>query len=366
MPNKERIVYADLLRIVATGAVIVLHTAASRWYGTPVKSLGWQAMNAYDSLVRWAVPVFVMVSGMFQLKPNSPEQIPLTCADEYRVMFRKYLLRFICALAFWSIVHNGFRQFTRFFIRHEEIEALDIANIFLKIPFGPAWYHMWFVYMILGLYLITPLVRIFINHALKPHLHCFLILFAAVGTGIPLVTFIFRKIPDIPGYRLYLPLSELTGYLGYYIAGYYFATYKLQTHTRKLLYTLAIVSVVITAVGTSFFSMIGERREEALYEYIFPTTMLTSFGIFVFFKERFGALRLSPKAASVVSAISGCTFGIYLLHDLVLQIFLLVGLSATTFNAIFSIPLIALAVFAISLPLIYGLRKVPVLGRYVV
>jgi surface polysaccharide O-acyltransferase-like enzyme len=94
--------------------------------------------------------------------------------------------------------------------------------------------------------------------------------------------------------------------------------------------------------------------------------MLTSFGIFVFFKERFGAIRLSPKAAAVVSAISGCTFGIYLLHDLVLQIFLLIGLSAATFNAIFSIPLIALAVFSISLPLIYGLRKVPVLGRYVV
>jgi surface polysaccharide O-acyltransferase-like enzyme len=365
MPNKERIVYADFLRIVATGAVIVLHTAASRWYGTPVASLGWQAMNAYDSLVRWAVPIFVMVSGMFQLRPGAPEQSPLSCAEEYRVMFRKYILRFICALAFWSVVHNGFRQLTHLF-RHEEIEALDVANIILKIPFGPAWYHLWFVYMILGLYLITPLVRIFIAHAQKSHLECFLILSAAVGAGIPLVSFIFRKIPGIPNYRLYLPLSELSGYLGYYIAGYYFATYKLIASTRKLLYTLAIVSVIITAAGTSFFSMIGERREEALYEYIFPTTMLTAFGIFVFFKERFGALRLSAKAAAAVSAISACTFGVYLLHDLILQIFLLLKLSAATFNAIFSIPLIALAVFAISLPLIYGLRKIPVLGRYVV
>jgi surface polysaccharide O-acyltransferase-like enzyme len=366
MLNKERIVYADALRIAATGAVIALHTAASRWYSTPVESRDWQAMNAYDSLARWAVPIFVMVSGMFQLKQVEPELALLNCAEQYRLMFRKYLLRFICALAFWSVIHNGFRLYTRFFIRHDEVAALDIANIFLKIPFGPAWYHLWFIYMIIGLYLITPLVRVFVVHAHKAHLEAVLIIAGAVGGGVPLVSFIFRKIPDVPSYRLYFPLAEATGYLGYYIAGYYFSRYNLKPRFKKLMYTLAVGGVVITAVGTSYFSMIGERREEALYEYIFPTTMFTAFGVFILFKELFGKVRLRESAAAFLSAVSGCTFGIYLLHDLVLQIFLLKGLSATTFNAIFSIPLIALAVFAISLPIIYGLRKIPVIGRYIV
>ena len=68
--SNKRIVYADLLRIIATFAVIVLHVSASKWYDTPVKDFNWQIYNLYDSLVRWSVPIFVMLSGMFFLNPE--------------------------------------------------------------------------------------------------------------------------------------------------------------------------------------------------------------------------------------------------------------------------------------------------------
>jgi surface polysaccharide O-acyltransferase-like enzyme len=110
----------------------------------------------------------------------------------------------------------------------------------------------------------------------------------------------------------------------------------------------------------------GERREELLYEYILPTTMVTAWGIFIFFKETFGFMRFPQKQMRLISSISGCTLGIYLFHDLVLQIFLLLGISSLTFNPLFSIPLISLSVFAISLPFIQLIRKIPILGNYVV
>ena len=68
--SKNRIVYADLLRIIATFAVIVLHVSVSKWYESPIREYNWQMFNIYDSLVRWSVPVFVMISGMFFLNPN--------------------------------------------------------------------------------------------------------------------------------------------------------------------------------------------------------------------------------------------------------------------------------------------------------
>lgn len=59
----QRIAYFDVLRILATFAVIVLHLSAQHWADTDVYSRSWQAFNLYDSAVRWAVPVFVMISG---------------------------------------------------------------------------------------------------------------------------------------------------------------------------------------------------------------------------------------------------------------------------------------------------------------
>ena len=59
----QRIAYFDVLRILATFAVIVLHLSAQHWADTDVHTRAWQAFNLYDSAVRWAVPVFVMISG---------------------------------------------------------------------------------------------------------------------------------------------------------------------------------------------------------------------------------------------------------------------------------------------------------------
>lgn len=65
----DRIVYYDFLRIISMFAVIVLHTAGERWSKVEVHSLAWNSFNFYDSIVRWAVPVFTMISGALFLAP---------------------------------------------------------------------------------------------------------------------------------------------------------------------------------------------------------------------------------------------------------------------------------------------------------
>jgi surface polysaccharide O-acyltransferase-like enzyme len=367
MEYKERIVFADLLRITAAAAVVLLHTAASRWYAVPVDTYAWQIMNIYDGLCRWSVPIFVMVSGIFQLRDTSSPQVqPLSCKEEYRIIFKTRILRLIYALVFWGIFYNGYRLLIRHFINHEPVSFGEIAAIPLKIVFGPAWYHLWFIYVIMGLYLLTPLVRIFIAHAKKAHIKCFLILSGVIGSGFPFINFIIAKIPVIPHYKIYFPVSELSGYLGYYIAGYYFANNDIKKRTKSVFYFLAFISILITILGTSFLSITNKRREEFLYEYILPTTMFVSFGVFLLFKDLFGAKRFSQKQIRVLSGISGCALGIYLFHDLVLQIFYLRGLSSVSFNPLFSIPLISAAVFIISLTAVSLIKKIPILEKYIV
>ena len=64
-----RLAYAELLRVVAMLAVIVLHVSGGWLESLPVGTTDWHALNMWDSLCRWCVPVFVMCSGMFLLDP---------------------------------------------------------------------------------------------------------------------------------------------------------------------------------------------------------------------------------------------------------------------------------------------------------
>ena len=62
-PAPRRVIYFDFLRVLATFAVIVLHLSAQHWADTDVFSNAWLAFNLYGGIVRWSVPIFVMISG---------------------------------------------------------------------------------------------------------------------------------------------------------------------------------------------------------------------------------------------------------------------------------------------------------------
>ena len=70
----KRKVYCDYLRLVATFAVVFIHVAASNWSNVDVNGMQWQVFNIYDSLVRWGVPIFVMISGALFLNRDVPIQ----------------------------------------------------------------------------------------------------------------------------------------------------------------------------------------------------------------------------------------------------------------------------------------------------
>ena len=81
-----RLAYADLLRVMAMLAVIVLHVSDGWLESLPVGTADWYALNVWDSLCRWCVPVFVMCSGMFLLDPKKALSWP------------SLFLRYICLL----------------------------------------------------------------------------------------------------------------------------------------------------------------------------------------------------------------------------------------------------------------------------
>ena len=70
--QQPRILYFDYLRILAMFAVMLLHVASQFWYTTPTNTTEWQVCNIYDSLARFGVPIFVMISGALFLGKKRP------------------------------------------------------------------------------------------------------------------------------------------------------------------------------------------------------------------------------------------------------------------------------------------------------
>ena len=94
-PERSRVDYFDALRVLATLAVIVLHLSAQHWADIDVSSRAWFAFNLYDSAVRWAVPVFVMISGALLLSGT----------QRLSDILKKNVLRLVTAFLFWSAAY---------------------------------------------------------------------------------------------------------------------------------------------------------------------------------------------------------------------------------------------------------------------
>ena len=134
----ERTWYFDALRVIACSIVVLLHQSAQK-FGDDVGSHNWMTFNFYDSLSRWAVPVFVMISGALFLDP-ARSFVP-------RVHLRRYLPRIVLSFVFWSAVYALWNY------------SMDMRLRDVVAGFFSGSVHLWFLYMIGGLYLLVPLLK---------------------------------------------------------------------------------------------------------------------------------------------------------------------------------------------------------------
>lgn len=350
----NRIIYADILRIIATFAVIILHVSASKWYASPISEYDWQVFNIYDSLVRWAVPIFVMLSGVFFLNPDKE--------IDSKKLFCKYILRIVIAIIFWGLFYQFSEIFAKFILEHETITIQKILIAFAKILFGPPWYHLWYLYMLIGLYLLTPVYRIFTKNATEKQFQYLLILFFTFGLCLPFVKNMLLHFDS--RLSINFGISELVNYSGYFFAGYYFSKYSISKKMRISIYVFAICSFVFTIVGTSYISVKNNEPNDILYNNLFPTTMFEAFALFISIKSIFEKKEISERSYSFISKLGRCTFGIFLIHDFIRTILQKLGITADFINPLFAIPLTSILIFFISFFIIWFCKKVSI-SKYI-
>ena len=346
----------DLIRTVAIILVILLHAAIepnpSLDFMSPPGVQLWWASNVYNSIARSAVPLFIMLTGALLLQPNKTKE-PLG------IFFKKRWNRIGIPVMFWGAIFFAWD----FLVRGQAPTLLFVLQGVLAGPYV----HFWYVYILVGLYLITPLLRIIVAHADWRIIKYFLIIWFA-GTGIlPLLTLYASISPQAVWFRQNVFL--LVGLMGYFVLGAYIAKLTLR---RSTLVVILILSSFWTILGTYFLiSSLGEQYSQFFLDASSFSVIIASVSLFLILASiptqkidtRF------PKGNQVLKLISENTLPIYLFHLIVLEAlqkgYLGLKISVTNLNPIIEIPLVTAVTLFICLAIIVPLKKLPYVKRII-
>lgn len=349
-----RLEFADHLRLLAIFGVVLLHISARVLVKSPAFGALWGWSLFWDAASRWSVPVFVMLSGMFLLPPREERY-----SDFFKRRFGKVLIPFL----FWSGVYLSYRQW----VLHEK---LGFGGFVLGLVQGPAFYHLWFMYVILGLYLITPLLRRFLS-ALRPaDLSYFLGLWALFSCLLPLSKYLF-------GFKVGLQMELATGYSGYFVLGYALSQ-RLNNPAKRIptaaLWALGLLGLALTLGGTCWLSWRKQGLlDQLLFSYFSPNVLMMAVAVFLLFAQTPASSGSRPALLSHprVRDLLATPFGVYLCHPLVFSVLLnssigaSLGMQQWLFKAWWGVPVASLLIFSLSAALVALMQRLPVLRNVV-
>lgn len=335
--SSERIIWLDIVRIVAIALVVCTHSIGAQTW-TPLSiSSDWVINDFYTSLFRICVPLFIMVSGALLLDKIEP----------YTIFFTKRATKVIIPWILWTFIYMVWNVFSNGI-------AISTPYAFLKSFYIIFMSQFWFLPMITGIYLLTPLLRVWIKHARKLDVYYALALWFGIYSIYPFI----HKIIS-PEYAV--PVPFVLEHLGYFLLGYVIYRWINVVKYTKILILIFVLSVMANSFGT--FAAFGINRLDLqgyfwnnLSFFIVVATIASFLLIRNLFEKQIFAK--DSKAYGVIITLSNASFGIFFVHVIIIQ-------AMQQVPAPFPIPyflatlLYALIVYLISLGIILLIQKTP-------
>ena len=345
---KERVLYADILRVTATFLVIAIHIISRDFELYAIDSYQWQVLNVYDSFARISVPLFFMMSGIFFLDPKRTFSI--------KKFYKKNVFRLVTAFIFWSALYSLIFTWNEYRTFDSEVWGVMVE------AFKEGHFHLWFLFRMIEVYVMIPFLR---KIAEDKKIILYLIVFCFyIGFILPS----YHKFPvssTVTFAERGINLDITFGYVGYFFAGYYLAHYDLKKWVKVGIYLLGLVGLISTIMITSVESLKQGTHYDLPYEYLTPNVFLMSLAAFLVAKERLNLKNVSEKFKQVLSEFSTYSFGIYLVHVLIIFLWWKTGITTVFITPILSIPLLTLLIFSISYVCVKGMAQLPFVKRFI-
>lgn len=297
---KNKIQYFENLRVIAVLGVIVTHAIILLWDISKHK-IGpvWWGANILQSSIRFIVPILFMQSGALLLSADKNSQV----YSFLKTRFSKVLIPFIV----WTLLYCVYVTYSA---------HIPFSKNLVRAIQGPVYYHLWYMYILIGLYLITPIFQIYTSHAPRRNIFYFLILWFVITGIIP-------SILKATGISINLSIAYLSGYIGYFILGYYLQKYPISKIATRIAPLVAIVSIILNVLLTYYVTVHGHHpKGENDYFFHGNTSIFVitfSWAVFVMAKHSKFLNSFQIPYSNILNFGKIC-FGVYLLQSLIIDI----------------------------------------------
>lgn len=343
----RRDVGLDLVKAWAIFGVLTIHSCR---YDAPVASGPWLLMIFWGSLVRAAVPLFLMCSGALFLDREREFST--------KKLFTRTIPRILVAMVVWGMLYKAAGLW-----RHNSLSPAALWQSLKEVLTLQQVFHFYYLHMILIVYLFLPVTRLFTDHAGKRQLQYLLALWFAFGVVYPTVRG-FWPFTLLGGMASTFSINITYASIGYGVLGHY-----LRTYPPKRLWTSALLAAA--GFGIIFGGVVGlSVRDGELNTLLLdgPTlgVALLATGVFSLLTAPALTRRVRGGVAKAAAVLSKGSFCVYLVHVFFLNLLADRGVTAACFPPAIGGPLLALILLALSLAVYGVLSRIPVVNRWLI
>ena len=329
MTSENRLVWCDAIRLLAFFMLLCCHAAdpfyaaaayASSGTSTHPEMVEWAIR--WGSLVRPCVPLFVMLTGVLSLPVKSSMES----------FYQKRIPRVLFPFLIWSVLYYLTPWFTGllgldnsiviklFSWAETDSQALSdgLVNV-ARIPYAFSFIacHMWYIYMLIGLYLYLPIFSAWVERATRRQKEIILGLWA-LSTFLPYFTeYISKYAFGTCEWNSFGLFYYFAGFNGYMLLGHYIQHYVNWSWTKTLSVALPLLlaGFLITYNGYSYIMNLPDKTPEQVelfWTYNTPNVAMMTLACFLLvYRIRITA---DSRLAKWLAHLTTCGFGVYMIH----------------------------------------------------
>ena len=285
----------SIMRIVATIAVIFLHTCNT----ISNNASSYDLMNGEllffttgNYLMNWAVPVFMMITGALLLKRDKE--------ISYGSCIGKYCKRIFLALVIFGIPFS----ILEIMMDMQSISLSLIPKSIINVLTGNSWSHLWYLYTLIGLYLILPILKTFVDTRSRRDMECLLVILLTFN-------FIFPFLNSVLNITIAFVIPIKSFAVFYCLLGKYLYERTPKILQDKRICTLIFIVSVIFVIGLNYATSTDNKE---YFGYSSPLIVLMASAIFIMLKGCGGIVGSHQNIETLLWKLDRLCFGVYLIH----------------------------------------------------
>jgi len=338
----KRIYWFDLLKILACLMIITNHTIGYLLEYSGYSNFLVLFYSIVFSVCKIGVPLFIMITGCLILNENDIRYSKVFLRIK-RVFFPLLIISFV------------------YYFANNSISINNLVGFFRNFLINPLSTYLWYLYMLIGLYLISPFINKMIKNFNNNDFRNFIIICLFLPGILSLL-------------KIYFNLSVSNNFLDvlfsvsvvYYVSGIYLRKIDLCIKYRNLAFILMVGCFILLTLSIYIPYLKTDNLTYSLMSYTNILVALASFSIFYLFRYYFENKKIGERVGNVIFNISLLTFGIYLFHNLISYRIYLSDIIQFVFkmNSYVGALFLIISCFIVSGIITYILRKIPIVKNY--